>query len=71
MAFKIDKDVPLPAGRFSDNLMGIMRLLQVGDSFVVPKERINAIHPNAARMGMKFTTRRLDDGSGYRVWRIS
>ena len=80
---KIEKGVPVPAlpsgrlRRYETKAGGEYPFLQmeIGDSFVVPIDRRVAVGVSCVwykkKRGMKFTTRKTEDGKFVRVWRIS
>jgi hypothetical protein len=67
--FKIEKNVPFvstPKGEIA----GTLHAMEVGDSFVAPKERIGAIRTMGYRVpGAKFKSRAVE--GGFRIWRIA
>lgn len=71
MEIKIEKGIPLPSGGANGiPWTGILKTMDVGDSFAVPEE----LTPLARRMvglvkGKKFVTRKI--GSELRIWRAT
>lgn len=71
--FKIDKNVPMPAPYSRTKYP--FRLMEIGDSFVIPdgvaRQYISSYAANAGkRLGRKFSVRKAADGS-VRCWRVS
>lgn len=68
--FRIERRVPAPQVRERNHYP--IRHMAIGDSFVIPKDRVpgGPINGIAARYGMKISTRRQADGS-VRVWRVA
>ena len=68
----IDKHIPIPD--FMKYSKWPFPLMQVGDSFVLPKEKyrsvINACAQQKKRKGVQFTVRKISD-SEYRCWRVA
>ena len=76
---EIDKDIPVPVrnGNLGPKYAHIVRKLEVGDSFWIPKSSVgtgfqSAIRTLARAIPIKTTTRtEVKDGVvGWRVWRI-
>ena len=66
---RIDKNIPIPAAKSKYPF----REMEVGDSFLCPKESGKNIYSaagqaNARIKGRRFIVRKTDDG--YRVWRV-
>lgn len=72
MSYAIEKGVP-PPEQISKAKYPFPEM-EVGDSFVAPQSDIDKVRFAAGQMarrkGMKFATRRMDDGT-YRIWRLS
>ena len=75
MGLDIESGIPIPSSGGQRNRPGLtstLRALQVGDSFVVPKERRAALSVammrERLRNGTEFTSRLIDDGR-VRTWR--
>lgn len=68
----INKDIPLPEpkrGTGPSPWMTLVRGLEVGDSFVVPNEKVaNNLYNYFRKCKMRCTAREIDSGL-YRVWR--
>lgn len=69
MSFVIEKGVPIPVG-FTAGITGILRSMEVGDSFVIASHHRGRLHADAGRLGIKLTTRKEKEGF-VRVWRTS
>jgi len=67
---KIEKGVPIPSRRGSrwSDLIGTLRKMKVGDSFVCSPALANSFRGVAPRNRMKVTGRKMPDGQ-IRVWR--
>ena len=65
---QIEKDIPIPKMRWAKYRDVIVRM-EVNDSVVVPTHKdAQKLRMSIARhLGLKATSRKLDDGS-YRVW---
>lgn len=67
---RIDKNIPIPPTPYQD-LKKILRELDIGDSFLLPKEVRNSDVPSCAeQVGIKTRQRKSSDGT-TRIWRIS
>lgn len=69
--FKIEKGIPLPGekGSTAATAAQTLRNMEVGDSFLYPKEKRANLFTTAYRLaGIKIATRSVDDKS-VRVWR--
>lgn len=71
--YQIEKSIPIPpaAGRTSQYPYALM---EVGDSFFVPRTKeksvgVSTSHARNKFPGRKFATRRVDNG--VRVWRVA
>ena len=81
MTIKIEKNVPLPSGRGGKVCRYPLGEMEIGDSFLVELEG-RTIAALASRItasitayckavpGKKFTTRRVNNGTAIRVWRM-
>jgi hypothetical protein len=82
-AIKIEKGIPLPPGRGGPSRVKYpFKDMEVGDSFVALLAdssaadllRLQGSLGNCAKAAIgpsKIATRKLPDGSGFRVWRIA
>jgi len=79
LKIEIDKDIPIPVrnGNLGPKYAHIVRKLEIGDSFWVPKDSVgkgfqSAIRALARAIPIKTITRtELKDGvAGWRVWRV-
>ncbi len=82
MSFTIDKNVPIPASTAGRGAIYPFAAMEPGDSFFVPatgealKKRAASLS-RAASMhakkheGRKYTTRKVPDEGGVRVWRTA
>lgn len=70
----IHKGIPLPEpkrGVGPSPWLALIKSLEVGDSFVVPNEKVaNNLYNYFRRCGMKCTAREIDAGF-FRVWRAA
>lgn len=69
---KIEHGIPLPNKRGIEvnDVSGILKRVNVGDSFLVDDQNIaNSFRGVAPRLGMKLTGRKQDNGK-VRLWRI-
>ena len=66
---KIESGIAIPAHRGRDQYMDAMREMKVGESFLFPLAKRNNIGGYGRSLGMKFTTRAVDDET-CRVWRV-
>ena len=71
--FVIDRHVPLPPKGFGRLVP--LKDMAVGDSVSVDKEQIRSVRTNVSifqrkNPGVKFMTRRNQDGESYRLWRV-
>jgi len=69
MNIKIEKKVPLPS-RGRNNYRLVYEQMEPGDSFKIQKNQYQAALMAARRLGLKITTRKIDEGS-LRVWLVS
>ena len=66
---QIEKNVPIPSGRRSK--IKIINDMEIGDSVLCETYAQAMSLRDALRYrGLKYTTRQMDDGSGWRVWRL-
>lgn len=72
MTFKIEKGIPAPAAKTSRRWP--FADMKVGDSVVIPAEKVMAARNTACMFGKnrgwKFTVRLQEDGTA-RCWRLS
>lgn len=67
---KIEKGIPVPSDGAKNHIAYTIRRMQKGDSFVWPKGRVpNGLYATAKAIGMKLTSRKLQNGNS-RFWRI-
>lgn len=66
---KLEKGVPLPV-RAARRRKYPWEEMAVGDSFVVPIHARYGLSSTAKRLGIRITTRKIDDNTA-RVWRIA
>lgn len=67
---KIEKNIAIPQQTKWGKNVEFLKKLDVGDSFVIEKESIRgSFGVSARRLGIKLTTRKLEDGK-IRLWRI-
>ena len=66
---QIEKNVPVPpAGR---SKIEIVNKMDIGDSvFCETYDKAMSLRDALRYRGLKYTTRKLEDGSGWRVWRL-
>lgn len=72
---QIDKEIPIPPTLGRGGMKGTssypVAMMDIGDSFVVPrKSQLSACSVAAKRIGRKVTYRTMGDGT-FRVWRIA
>lgn len=72
----IEKDIPIPAdfkirvnGKKSDSVSSLLGLLNVGESVVFPRRKIDQVYIVAKRLGIKICLRKID-GVSVRLWRV-
>lgn len=67
---KIEHGIPIPEKWGASRWKRLIAQMQVGDSFVVQTEveRRAIYHRN--KSGVTMTSRKLDKGQGWRVWRV-
>ena len=72
--FTVEKDVPLPKGRFGtqgSELRDTLLAMQVGDSFLMPDKTKQGLLSNVAQaLGYIVTSRKVSDAE-RRVWLVS
>ena len=76
MTYTIEKNVPMPAVGVAGSIRGTVRMLEVGDRFVVDAkyDSINGAIQSvrAENKALKFAVRRLQKGqSAVSVWRFA
>ena len=66
---KIEKNVPIPpAGR---SKIEIINDMEIGDSVLCETyEQAMSLRDALRYRGLKYTTRKMDDAGGWRVWRL-
>ncbi len=73
MTLVIEQGVPIPPPKGGAGMFAAMRLMKVGDSFLIPSEVKSpatvAGAANAKLRGKHFTSRKTAEGT--RVWRVS
>ena len=69
MKYKIEHGIPIPGGRGQSEFNDLMVKLNVGDSFVAPRNKRSVIVNVAWRLNIKVLTRKVDD-ENMRVWRV-
>lgn len=68
---KIDKDVPLPKPHSRHNGLYPFPNMAIGDSFVGGESAVNSAYAyNRNHPEYKFSTRRIKEDPGYRIWRV-
>lgn len=67
---KIEKGIPIAAHPIWGGQTKLLRSMQVGDSFVVPKTKRNGIASCAKSAGIKIVTRSIS-GAEIRIWRTA
>ena len=69
---QIEKDVPVPEKMRArmNGLAGVLRSMEVGDSFLWPKARRNSLAATMARLKPRVFTSRSVDDENVRVWRV-
>lgn len=67
--FKIDKNVPIPVTHARAPHMMATITMEVGDSFLIEKEKLVQIRQIARKHGIKILTRSVDQYV-QRVWRV-
>ena len=68
--YKIEKNVPLPKANIGRKIIFRFSEMQIGDSFVCPRNKLSGLSSNAKRVGVKIAYRTLEDVVTIRVWRI-
>lgn len=68
MDFKIEKGLPIE--KWNRESKYPFREMEVGDSFVAPESLRFKASQYGKNLGMKFSTRKLPDGT-VRIWRIA
>ncbi len=71
--YEVEKDVPMPRRGIISELP--ISTMDVGDSFLVPKEKVTAVKGTLTKAGREFDPPRTfayrTDGEGIRVWRAA
>jgi hypothetical protein len=65
---KIEKGIPLPRKFDLEGITDAMKTMAIGDSFVVPLGSRTNMKGYAIRLGIKITTRKINEKE-VRVWR--
>jgi hypothetical protein len=68
---KIEKNIPIQPRYSHSEVCAALAKMKPGDSFSVktPEER-HSILNMAIRSGHDVITRKMKDGTGYRIWRV-
>lgn len=71
MSIQIEKGIPIGKhGNERGGVLSTLRAMEIGDSFLLPKDKRNGLFATANRVkGRKFVTRTVDESS-VRVWRV-
>lgn len=71
MDVKIEKGIPLPSAKGStyNDILGTLRKMEVGDSFLCDSRTANSIRGVSGRYGIKVSGRLQQNGQ-HRIWRI-
>ena len=71
---KIESNIPIPRNKSGREMKYPFKLMEVGDSFLVPPGSDNKVricaHASRKQTGYNYTVRKMEDGT-YRCWRIS
>ena len=73
---EIDKDIPIPVrnGNLGPKYAHIVRKLEVGDSFWIPKDSVGVGFPSSIRILSRAipikTTVRTEEKNGVKGWRV-
>ena len=73
MIFEIEKNIAIPKidkTRVGRKTKYPFRQMEIGDSFVAPKNAISAAQTHSMRHKEKFATRTID-ADNIRIWRIA
>jgi len=72
MKLEIEKGIPIPESRWrpTSDIIETLKLMAVGDSFVIPHKVTSAIHTYAKMAGVRITVRKMPDKT-RRAWRIA
>lgn len=62
----IDKNIPLPD--HFEGYSATMKVLEIGDSFLVPADKRSGMPTRAKQIGIEIVTKKQPDGM-VRVWR--
>ena len=66
---QIEKNVPIPPARRSK--IEIINDMEIGDSVLCETyEQAMSLRDALRYRGHKYTTRKINDGCGWRVWRL-
>lgn len=68
-AIKIEKGIPISAHANDTGISTALRMLKVGESFVLPIDKRLSIPARAKYVGIKVVTRKISDTEA-RVWRV-
>lgn len=67
----IEKGVPFPGQRRDGSMLALMRGMEIGDSFVVPRTTAQLVRVYYQRLSpAKYVSRKVDEQS-VRVWRVA
>lgn len=71
MNIKIERGIPVPSkrGQACSDIVGTLRKMKIGDSFLCDGPTANSFRGVAPRYKMRVTGRKQEDGQ-IRVWRI-
>lgn len=71
MEVQIEKNIPFPDGRGGKGYTAALRMMQIGDSFVIEKKARYSVYKIASTIQpAKFATRTMPDGL-VRLWRVA
>lgn len=70
MEIKIEKGIPLPAGKRRTGLAHSLRNMVAGDSFLFPEIKRNTVYATARANKIKVSVIAVGDGQ-VRVWRVA
>jgi len=74
MSIQIESGIPIPGkrawGRQSSGIADVLKLMKVGESIVIPKEKRNGTQSVARTYGIKIVTRITEDDK-IRIWRVA
>lgn len=66
---KIDKNVPLPATPLN-SIVGTLKQMNVGDSIVIPTNKMDSWRTRAAHMGLSIISRSIS-ATERRMWIVA